>query len=250
VPRTRASCSIFVSGGTVPDGSAPGPGQYSRTRAQENEWPALLVSRQTLLDAGIHLDRRLVLPAETKVPLSRERACVCGACVACERQTRTQQARDAAADARQELEQAVWIERAIYGRAYDWLKRRDEKGKLVDAPLARPPRESVRGQKIVCSDPAPPGRRKRVREPEQSGPYPLLSDYTTKAALFDLFDFRRIWGGPARDISFAGTAIGRRDGFRRVDPTWERRRLLFLLAAHASSLSMLDRDVDPVATPP
>lgn len=194
----------------MPDGSALAPTR--RTAAQENTWQSLLVSRKTLLDAGVDLDRRMVSLGDVRPKLDLVRACACGTCSRCMCRARVREARDAATEVRKETRLAPKWERLIYGRSYGWNG------------LDRPPREYEKRGIVICSDAAPPGRRKRSDdEPEHDGyRYPLVSDYTSKAALFDLFDFRELDADDAAEISLAGSLIGSSDGFRRVDPTWAR----------------------------
>lgn len=210
------------------DGGAPHVNGSTRTAAQENHWSALVVSRQTLLEAGINLGRQLRVLTPRKQCASEREGCSCmqPGCGACARQHRTREARVAAAEVRELISEAPQWERLIY-----------ERRGLYEVPVAthtldRPPRETRRGGVIVCQDPAPSYGRDHRSEPECQDEhgrdngvrYPMLSDYTTKAALFDLVDWRKLGAESTDEIAFSASWLGTPDGFRRVDPFWTQRR--------------------------
>lgn len=195
----------------MPDGNAPEPGS-GRTRAQENEWPALLVKREALLSAGVDLDRRIPLLGSLRGSTITERQ-------SADRRERTREARRAATDMREQIAKAPEWEGFLYSRHYRWIK------------LDRPSTET---------NPAP-GYRQDPGSQNFGERYPVVSDYTSKAAIFDLVDWRKLGAKPRDEIAYAASWLGVSGGFQRVDPFWSRRRREAERQQHKDHLAR-DRD--------
>lgn len=187
------------------DGGEPTPPSVHRKPLAACEWSALLVSRQALLDRGVSLDQRIPMLDPREPPADALQSCRCGRCRTCAKRRRTREARRAAKLTREDIAAAPDLERVLYRYSYDALA------------LPRPPSER---------DPAPSHRgslRADHGGPDNGVRYPVISDYTSEAAHFGFFDFRKLGATNSDEISHAANWLSSRDGFRRVDPFWSRR---------------------------